>query len=361
MNKKDKYLVLFDLEASYSAAELKDAYRVLSKVWHPDRFTRNEKLRKKAENKTKEINQGYKYLKEQLRNKENLVYGSNRSKSSAERSKDDTSGARQNRYRTNKMYNTTPSFRPGSIFKWWILIPFMFLIFAVPLIPVLLHSEQAEPVDRTENHLQQLFELDRNEDDLAESYTTLQQGLEKYSQGEYREALYQVDLAINQNPKFARAYMMRGMINSRLGDETHAVRDFTYAIDLDHGEAFAYYGRGLIYKKNDQFRRAVADFDQAIRHNPDLPEMYVARGRVKYDVEDYQGAMNDFTRAIELNPASSIAYASRALARFMTQQFESAGEDFSRAAELGARIGTDPGLSLDNSFGDYFYNRNLGE
>ncbi len=361
MNKKDKYLVLFDLKASYDGAELKDAYRVLSKVWHPDRFTRNEKLRKRAENKTKEINQGYKYLKEQLQNKENLVYGSNRSKGSSEDSENDARDARQNRYRTKKMYNTTPSFRPGSIFKWWILIPFMFLIFAVPLIPVLLHSEQAEPVDRNENHLQQLFELDRNDDDRAESYKILQQAFEKYNQGEYREALYHVDLAINQNPNFARAYMIRGMINSRLGEETYAIRDFTYAIDLDPDEAFAYYGRGLIYKKNDQFRRAVADFDQAIRHNSGLPEMYVARGRVKYNVEDYQGAMNDFTRAIELNPSSSIAYASRALARFMTQQFESAGEDFNRAAELGAKNGTGPGLSLDNSFGDYFYHHDLGE
>jgi tetratricopeptide (TPR) repeat protein len=361
MNKKDKYLVLFDLGANYTAAELKEAYRVLSKVWHPDRFTRNEKLRIRAENKTKEINQGYRYLKEQLHNKENLVYGSNRSRKDSEESADSSRNTHRNRYRTKKMYNTTPSFRPGSIFKWWILIPFMFLIFAVPLIPVLLHSEQSEQTDRNENHLQQLFELERNDEDRAESYSTLRLAVEKYSQGEYRKALLQVDMAINQNPGFARAYMIRGMINSRLGDETYAIRDYTYAIDLDPEEAFAYYGRGLIYKKNDQYRSAMSDFDQAIRHNPDLPEMFVARGRVKYDIEDYQGAMRDFTRAIELNPSYSIAYASRALAKFMTQQFESAGEDFNRAAELGAKNGTDLGLSLDNSFGDYFYNPDLGE
>jgi curved DNA-binding protein CbpA len=42
--------------------EIKDAYRVLAKVWHPDRFEGDESLRQKAEEKLKEINSAYQRL-----------------------------------------------------------------------------------------------------------------------------------------------------------------------------------------------------------------------------------------------------------------------------------------------------------
>lgn len=45
-----------------SPAEIEDAYRTLVKVWHPDRFQTDQKLRKAAEEKLKEINAAHDYL-----------------------------------------------------------------------------------------------------------------------------------------------------------------------------------------------------------------------------------------------------------------------------------------------------------
>jgi curved DNA-binding protein CbpA len=42
-----------------SAHELKESYRDLAKVWHPDRFAHDPRLRQKAEEKLKEINEAY--------------------------------------------------------------------------------------------------------------------------------------------------------------------------------------------------------------------------------------------------------------------------------------------------------------
>jgi hypothetical protein len=42
--------------------EIKDAYRVLVKVWHPDRFPTDQKLREAAEAKLKEINSAFLFL-----------------------------------------------------------------------------------------------------------------------------------------------------------------------------------------------------------------------------------------------------------------------------------------------------------
>jgi DnaJ-class molecular chaperone len=47
-------------------ADLRAAYLDLVQVWHPDRFEGNERLRRKAEGKLKEINSAYAAIRESL-------------------------------------------------------------------------------------------------------------------------------------------------------------------------------------------------------------------------------------------------------------------------------------------------------
>jgi hypothetical protein len=54
--------VTFGLSPDATQPEIKDAYRVLAKVWHPDRFEGDEHLKMKAEEKLKEINSAYQLL-----------------------------------------------------------------------------------------------------------------------------------------------------------------------------------------------------------------------------------------------------------------------------------------------------------
>lgn len=55
----EKYYKILDLPTNASKQEVKQAYRELVKVWHPDRFTHDVKLQKRAEEKLKEINDAY--------------------------------------------------------------------------------------------------------------------------------------------------------------------------------------------------------------------------------------------------------------------------------------------------------------
>ena len=55
-------LATFGLTPGATKDEIKDAYRTLAKVWHPDRFPGDEHLRQKAEDKLKEINSAYQIL-----------------------------------------------------------------------------------------------------------------------------------------------------------------------------------------------------------------------------------------------------------------------------------------------------------
>lgn len=53
-----------EIEPGTSLERVKQAYRELAKVWHPDRFPNDPKLQHKAQEKLKEINDAYKKLQE---------------------------------------------------------------------------------------------------------------------------------------------------------------------------------------------------------------------------------------------------------------------------------------------------------
>ena len=61
--KINRCIEILGLKPSASQEEVNQAYRDLVNVWHPDRFVGNPRLQKKADEKTKEINAAYEYIK----------------------------------------------------------------------------------------------------------------------------------------------------------------------------------------------------------------------------------------------------------------------------------------------------------
>lgn len=58
------YYKILGIKAGASQAEVKQAYRELAKLWHPDRFSNDPTLQQQAEEKLKAINEAYQYLKD---------------------------------------------------------------------------------------------------------------------------------------------------------------------------------------------------------------------------------------------------------------------------------------------------------
>jgi uncharacterized protein YjbI with pentapeptide repeats len=62
----ERYYEILGVEPGSSPEEIRQAWRDLAQVWHPDRFTTNERLQQKAQDKLKEVNEAYEALRDPL-------------------------------------------------------------------------------------------------------------------------------------------------------------------------------------------------------------------------------------------------------------------------------------------------------
>jgi len=71
MNIEQSFEIL-ELDRSASTDEIKQSYKDIVTVWHPDRFSSNPRLKQKAEEKLKEVNVAYDTLKSYLSSEQQI-------------------------------------------------------------------------------------------------------------------------------------------------------------------------------------------------------------------------------------------------------------------------------------------------
>lgn len=117
----------------------------------------------------------------------------------------------------------------------------------------------------------------------------------------YKDALAQINLAIDENKEFYGYYINRGNTKLMLGDFINALVDYDYALYLE----------------------------------PSVPDSYFLRGRALDTLNRHDLAIIDFTRAIDLNPSDGTYYSKRGNARFASGNRDAACLDWTIAGNLG--------------------------
>jgi tetratricopeptide (TPR) repeat protein len=187
-----------------------------------------------------------------------------------------------------------------------------------------------EPISDTEsiNHYLRAYALlaSGDYDDAERQFTTVVQlepgfahgwdgiGQALMFQGEFEEAMYFLDKAIELRPTLATAYSHRALARANLDDSDGALRDAEHALRLDDQQVDPYIVIGRVTAVNGDAARALENFNKAIELSPDDGGAYWWRGRYWRDTGlNFGNALADFTKAIELDPAMASIYLDRAI------------------------------------------------
>ncbi|MHC5934538.1 McrB family protein [Nostoc sp.] len=127
-----------------------------------------------------------------------------------------------------------------------------------------------------------------------------QQGVKKYQEENYQDAIKQFDFALEEAPNLADAYRYRGKVKAELGYTDEAISDYDYLLLIQPKNYEIYDERGQIYYKLENYDKAIDDYNQSLHVNPNFALAYYHRGLTYLKINNQQKAFEDLCRATEL-------------------------------------------------------------
>ena len=151
----------------------------------------------------------------------------------------------------------------------------------------------------------------------------------KYNMNDFKGAISDLTKAIEADPKYSSAYVLRGLAKFNTGDYQGAISDYTDAMKADP----RYTGQTRL--RIQSYTGDVVNIERAVQVDSRFLEAYFNRGLAKAAIEDFRGAIEDFTSALQVDPDFMKALYSRGNARYDLGDREGACADWEKAAELG--------------------------
>lgn len=133
-------------------------------------------------------------------------------------------------------------------------------------------------------------------------------------------------------------YYNRGLVDSKQGNLSQAISNYTKAIELDPNFMMAYGNRGNAYSRQGNFTQAISDFTKSIEINPKLADVYFLRGIAYGEQGDLSQAIVDFSKVVELDPSDGEAFNNRGVAYYRTKDYGKAWQDVQKAQLLGFEV-----------------------
>ena len=161
-------------------------------------------------------------------------------------------------------------------------------------------------------------------------------GINQTKNGNYDRALLDFTEAIKLEPKLAKAYSNRCLIQIHLKNYLEAKQDCTEALENEPNNESAYLNRGLAHYRLGKYAAAIADYNRVIELKPHSLQAYYNRGLAHAALEKYPQAIADYNQALVHISGTdknqlAIIYNDRALAYLGLANINGAIADFKRA------------------------------
>lgn len=131
-----------------------------------------------------------------------------------------------------------------------------------------------------------------------------------YTRGQFDVALEELNGALRDDPGYAPAYGMLGLVYSELRDDTQAERHFQHAIELNRQDPEVRNNYGWFLCQRGREVQALGQFELAVRNplyrTPDLA--LVNAGQCAAKIGDRKGAETYLQQVLTVSPANPVAH-----------------------------------------------------
>ena len=170
------------------------------------------------------------------------------------------------------------------------------------------------------------------------------------SQNKVEAAIASYTRAIELNPRYAEAYVRRGMARRAAGDLAGSIEDYEKAAAIEPKAtannrfvAESYSNRGYNRLNALNVEGAIEDFTKAIATFPNEGDHYYKRGRARLINEDFAGAVADLDKALGMSRRGdtflrTLIYANRGMARLLGGDEAGARSDFDESHKLNKGV-----------------------
>jgi tetratricopeptide (TPR) repeat protein len=155
----------------------------------------------------------------------------------------------------------------------------------------------------------------------------------EYKLGNIQNAISNCTRAIEVDPFFVDAFMLRGVFYTDIKEYNTAFSDFDTAVKIAPDTINPYSGRATAYFNLEKYQEAIEDTTVVINRDPSA-DSYFVRGIIYFNMKLFDEALEDCNRAIDINPEHYKAYCVRSDVYYEKRQYEKAGADLAAAKKL---------------------------
>lgn len=152
--------------------------------------------------------------------------------------------------------------------------------------------------------------------------------------GAIREAMTELEVAIQLNPSYAKAMLTLGIFSYQIGEYAAGAAHITRAAEIERRYSTDIYQNAISAHVNGDHRKALALFSELALTNVDDISFHFDVGKRRYRSGDYKGAVEAFDQALSLNSTYPDIHNWLGLALMSCKENEKAFTQFQAALKI---------------------------
>ncbi len=168
--------------------------------------------------------------------------------------------------------------------------------------------------------------------DPAIAQEFLQQATLRIDQGDYPNALQDIQWLLQLEPHHPKALCIFALLQAKMGHPDVATGAIARALANDPQNPELRFHRGLVRLTLKDGWGAIEEFSALLAQDATNPALYLQRGQAYILLHDFDNAFKDASNAIGIAPENPEAYALRASIYQKTEDLKAALQDYQKAA-----------------------------